>query len=387
MSDDRIDGLLRDWGDQQRRAAEQPDDPIAPVPASRHRIGLLAGAAAASVVLIAAGAIALRDSGTGRADRSGAPLSSPTGLHSSASSPGPPSQQVTYHRLAVTVPASWPINDAVCGIPRGDTVLVPGPTSQCLVPRPPGITWVQLTTAGPFYQDPSYGPLRDRRVQAIEVHGLPATRTTGSLRDGDAVVYVSVPGADAGAIVYSPSRAKADAIARTLQVVDMDANGCATHAPYRALPRYPAPADPAARRSLVPGHPVSMVVCGYVGTGLVGSAEAATADLPRDLTLLGSLPPGYSIDPTVTPRRDTCSTFADPAAALDPDGPVWYTVLVGYEHAPTLVLHARVGICGYLGLTNGAFAAQRGSGTALIEFLEIAHAGAEYRTHVVPAPN
>jgi hypothetical protein len=120
---------------------------------------------------------------------------------------------------------------------------------------------------------------------------------------------------------------------------------------------------------------------------MVGSAEVPPSQLAADLALLRSLPRGYSIDPKVSPRTDTCTTFADPAAALDPDDGIWYAVLVRYRAAPTLVLHARVGDCGYLGITNGAFAAQRGSGLKLVKFLDIARAGAEFRLHVVPAPH
>jgi hypothetical protein len=391
--DDRIDAQLRQWGEQQRRAAQRSDDGAEPMtPYPRRRVGLLAVAAAAAVLLIAGGALALRDStGTPSGkETASAPSASATTTQSTSSTPpaaAPETRQVTYHGLGVDVPANWVINDATCGIPQGDTLLLPGPTLSCLVQRPPGITWVQMTSAGPFYQDPSNGQLEHRRVRRIEVDGHPATRTTGAIRGGDSVVFVSVPAAHAGAIVYSPSQARANAIADTLKVVAMDTHGCASRAQYRALPANPPPAQAAARRSLIPGHPESMTVCGYVGAGLFNGVEVPPAQFAADLAMLRSLPHGYSIDPKVGPRSDTCTTFTDQAVALDPGDPIWYTVLVQYPASPTLVLHARVGICGYLGITNGAFAAQRGPGLELIDFLNLTGTGADFRRHVVPAPH
>ena len=125
------------------------------------------------------------------------------------------------------------------------------------------------------------------RTEHITVEGRPATRVTGRIRPteivGDrrilAVVFVNVPAAQASVVVYSPSVEQARKIAATLAVVDADSSGCAAREPYRALPAIPPPPEPAARNSLVPGHPESMAVCGYVGSGLFAGAEVRASQL------------------------------------------------------------------------------------------------------------
>jgi hypothetical protein len=58
--------------------------------------------------------------------------------------------------------------------------------------------------------------------------------------------------------------------------------------------------------------------------------------------------------------------------------------LVRYRTGPVLVLHARIGECGYLGITNGAVSAQRGKFDLAELLIRPSHVSPGFPEHVVP---
>jgi hypothetical protein len=244
----------------------------------------------------------------------------------------------------------------------------------CTGSIPHGITWVEFADPGQYQR-----PVEHARTRHIGVDGNPATETTGRVQ-GNAVVVVDVRAASARVTVHSPSAQHAERIADTLAVVDVDSHGCVTRATYEPLPATPPPARPAARHELIPGQPTSMAVCGYDPGGLGGSGEVPALSLAADLAMLRGLPPGYSV---ARGHPGSCTDTPDAADSLDRGGD-WYAVLVHYHDGPTLVLHARIGTCGYLGITNGSVSAQRGRFELTDFLIRPSHVSPGFPEYVVP---
>jgi len=357
MADDdqRVDALLRDWARSSR--AEAP--PLAGrIPERRppRRVRSWAPMLAAAVVVLAlAGALTIGRAG--REDRAAGPSRS-TGAPSPSTSTTNPrllpdaSQQVTYHHLAVTVPSSWKINDNHCGSPASDTVLIPGAVASCSAGRKPGITWVEFRSDA---RNLTLGQGAQSRPTRVDGH--PATRIDGS-RDGVAETIVYVPSAQAAVLIGSPSRASVRRLVEGLRVVDRDSRGCPVEQAYRPLDETPRSPIAGTDGSLVPGDPEALVVCAYEGDLLTASGAVPRDELDQDLALLRELPRGLSRVPPNTVADSVCTAPETPHANLDRDGGIWFALRATYPSGATLMLHARLGFCGDLGISNGTRTAQ-----------------------------
>jgi hypothetical protein len=352
------------WTDEQSEA---------PCARPKQRALFAAAAVAIAVAVLAGDIVAARHGGTESADRGSVRRPSSWGTPSITRT-----QQVTYRRLAVTVPASWTLNNARCGSPQGNTVLLPIGTSACRMTRATGITWIELRPSGV-----GVPPIQDAHSNHVTVDRNPATEVTGRV-EGYAVVLIDVPNARASAFVHAPDAATARRLAATIAVVQHDNHGCVSQLSYEPLTTVRAQSNPGTEQSLVPGYPSSMAVCDYTGDLLTAGKEVAPSDFARDLALLRALPRGFSLAPARFNNARNCVDSTDLAASVDRDRRQWYTVLVRYGAAPILVLRARIGFCGYLGITNGVVSGQ--SGIALVHFLDTAPTGPEFPETVQPAP-
>lgn len=378
--DERIDGLLRTWGGEQRQAAHERAGRIAmtkPRPGRRVRwVSVAAAVTVAAAVAIGAAVLTTRSSGREHL---------PVGQSKPATTapPGPSvlagsTKQVTFRHLAVRVPAAWPINDQQCGTPRADTVLVTTSALLCVTLPPRGITWVAFVSAGSGATGAKHATTRP-----ITLDGHPGTERSWSA-NGNTVIQIDVPDAKADMTVTSPSPTRARAIAATLAFVDHDSFGCASESPYRPLTTGGPAAVPGAETSLVPGRPAGISVCSYGGSLLVNGRAVAGADLAKDVAALRSLPRGLSIAHPAAVDGNSCTTPKHPATSLDRFDPEWFAILVHYRSGPDLVLRVRLGLfCGYLGVTNGSVTGQRAQ--ALVELVLNNSVGALLPTSVRPA--
>lgn len=267
----------------------------------------------------------------------------------STSRPAAPveTKRITYRHLAITIPSSWIVDNQRCGTPLGNTILLPGPVFLCYIPRPPGISWAKFVPA----DAPDEFKAAHRR--ALSVGGHRAYELTGTYEKLQAI-FVRVPDASAGILIISPHGDLAAQLAQTLRFVDVDAHGCPAESRYEPLSALPPPEMPGARTTLVPGTPTEIVVCGYQQNLLFQGGEISAGGLGAAVTTLNGLPHGLSRDAHPEPA---CGS--NPPDQLDePDFAEWFAVLVHYADAPDLLLHARVGMCGNLGITNGAATGQ-----------------------------
>ena len=374
--DERIDALLREWADERRSQA--PEVRQRPVIADRpRRLRWIAVATSAAAVAAVATTLALVTSGNGTT----AAQQTPATTNSMPPPPPPPTQQVTYHHLAISVPASWQLNDQHCGAPQGDTVLLPGPVLACLVGEAPDITVVRFR---PVYEPTIVG--NDATWTDDQVDGHFAHRATGRYHSYPAIV-VDVPDAQAAVLITAPTMAEAADLEQTLRVVDVDSYGCHTHQQLVPLIQTPAPTVPGADQSLVPGQPTSLSVCGYESDLLSGSGQVPSDQLDQSVAMLRDLPPGLSRAPDRFNQPVSCTETDDLSLALDRDDSEtpWYEVLVHYRSGDTLTLRVRLAFCGDLGVSNGAVTAQWSND--LVSFVsQFSHVGAATPQYTHPAP-
>lgn len=83
---------------------------------------------------------------------------------------------VGYGHAAIAVPRVWGTNLSRCGVPRRDTVLIddPGAVGNCDLPRPAGVSSVELDTAP---------PVGFRVDETFTVDGVPAERSWTACSD------------------------------------------------------------------------------------------------------------------------------------------------------------------------------------------------------------
>lgn len=353
--DDRIDELLRAWGSERRTGA--PD--VRPTPRTaepeRNRGRWIAVVSAAALVIVLSVALVLAGGGS-------SPKSAGEATQPAATSSPPPTettQQVTYHHLAITVPASWQINDERCGTPQSNTVLLPGGTLGCAVASPSNVTWVA------FGRDQD-SLANDATREETTLDGASAIKWTGVTKDGvggfaDGVpaLVLDVPSADPSVLIASPDRQELDRLASAVHVVNSASDGCPSEEPYRALTDEPMPDHAGADEQLIPGEPASLIVCAYDGEHQLGGSGVVTGEaLTSDVAMLRALPSGLSRAPDNSYDHGSCTQTADPSKALDRDPEAYFIVLARYDSGAVLKLYVRVGTCGDLGVTNGTVTGQ-----------------------------
>jgi hypothetical protein len=357
-----IDDALRRWAQEQTDDA--PDVHVDPdrFGTGRRRPWLAPLAAAAAVLVVAAGVLVVRpwESGSRTFDRA-----IPLDRHSvtpPSVSPSASTRESVFHGLAIDVPKSWPDNATQCGTPIRNTVVFPsGGTLSCLKLEPAGVTSVTWSALGGHH-----APLASAKLTTLVIGGFSATRSVGVVHSPTTihgvpvnkhpssvstthVVDVRVPKLSTMVTIESPSAALADGLAGTLHTRTRDPNGCNARNSLRTLSDVRQPTKAGAESTLIPGTPSRISICRYER----GFFEQGTTLSPRDLEsavrVVNALPPGLS----VTNPRDYLPAVCRPGNRFSDTSSELFQFQIAYPHGQTLTLAARLGYCGKLGITNG----------------------------------
>jgi hypothetical protein len=381
MNDDqqRIDDLLREWGAEQRDTAPDVRVPTERLnrPAGQRRLVAI-GSAAALVVAVAVG-IAFTRSDHNSPTRAG--QSAPPTAASSGESAQPGYQQITYHRLAIDVPADWPLNATRCGAALQNTVILPGVVASCAGGGGADLTYVEMGGS------PAFVPKLDSsETSTITIGTTSATQITGH-RGTSTVIIIDDPDAFASVVITSPDAAEAQRLASSLQVVDVDSNSCQVRTAYRPLTETTDSGRAGATAALIPGTPSAITVCTYRAGLLEHGQPVPAADLASFIDTINALPTGLSRAADQFNTAAKCEPSSPPDAALDRTdyGMYEYTIKVDYDTGPQLTIHARIAFCGDLGASNGSRTGQR---TYELEHLlsSVSGVSVSWPENVHPAP-
>ncbi|GAA2017999.1 hypothetical protein GCM10009839_12520 [Catenulispora yoronensis] len=273
----------------------------------------------------------------------------PQGVSTASPLPVTGSRAWSSHGLQVRVPEKWKANQEHCGEASEDTVLIGGgPSEACLLANPPVVNVVSFGSASNLDRSalsalPALHP--------ATVGGKAAQSAAGRLKDGRTVVVIVVPDLDISVTVKGKDAKLVEQIAATAQLVDADANGCASRV-GTVLPVGP-PTRPGATTTMVPGTPIKAVVCHY-GDGFLG--EQKPTDGPTLLTngspiaanqiggltaLLNALKPGLG-------KWSGLPGSCPPASH---DG---YVFRFSYASGPPVDVYLHTDDCDQLGFSNGA---------------------------------
>jgi hypothetical protein len=296
-------------------------------------------AAAVLAVVVCAGVVSLVWFGIG--GQLGPPsVGSATPTPSGA--PAPTEQEIGYHGLLVTVPASWTINDQHCGTPKSDTVLRDlGGVLACLIPRPPGISSLLLA------EDASSSYSRFQRTDTItNANGVRLER--GRLPD-DPGVAVYVRAVDVFMVIDTVTAAETKSIVESIRLADVDPNGCAMReSQLEPSGAYEPPAS--MHDVMIPGSPSSIAICHYVDRWLRSSAMLEGDLLSEFVEVVNGLAEGTAHAPIDTYDPSFCDEPSSEGGELGSGYVLW---VHGIEPDP-VPLWAHVGICGDLGIDSGA---------------------------------
>jgi hypothetical protein len=346
MSEAELDAMLIDWGNAARTAAEHhPPATLAAAPRRPRRMGWQLTAGAVAVALAAVTAVGLPklvDKGDHRPA-----VSTPATTRTASAPPG--FQVVTFHGLSITVPQSWQVMVGGSCTLNNNIVQLPGGAPLCGMPPYLDLTIVE------FFDNLPLSVISAARTTETTISGLPATRTEGIEGRRPALAY-TVPALHASVLI-KPARGKSgEDLAASLQVNEVDVHGCrAKVSPIATLPLPTGTAHHGPAGMLVPSAPVSAIVCRY-NAGWLESGNLLTGSaLHSFVDTLNSLPPGLSR--ANNPSLMHCGTQdLNDRLAADLEA---YRIEMRYPQGPPMVLFARFGQCGELGISNGIRTAQR----------------------------
>lgn len=279
---------------------------------------------------------------------------------------------VTFHGLAVTVPAAWTANDTQCGEPVHPTVITRGESNACLLGHLPLVDSVRflLTPGGAASQTKGI----EDTVTTIRIPGaaITATESATATQQTSAPgaipfrIKVYLPALHVGALVIGTDERRARALGATLRTTEYDTGGCASTVPSTAtLPTGGPPAYPGAEQQLIPGRPAAILICRYFAGGFERGATIAPARIAAFVVTINGSPPGLSR--SKNPAAPYCRPVDHPPARLTVDAQTdqtgWltanYLVVVRYPGGSAISLLSRWAFCGDLGITNGTIAGQR----------------------------
>jgi hypothetical protein len=348
-----IDDALRRWAQEQTDDA--PDVHVDPdrFGTGRRRPWLAPLAAAAAVLVVAAGVLVVRpwESGSRTFDRA-----IPLDRHSvtpPSVSPSASTRESVFHGLAIDVPKSWPDNATWCGTPTRSTLIYPsGSTAACAIGRAAGITSVEWGVSGEYQ-----GLVTDTSTTEVHIGGVRGTRTVGvlgpqgsTIKNPLHVVRITVPKLSAQVEITSPSTGLADRLAATLHVVTHDQFGCAIRSSVRTLSDAPTPTRPGSDHILIPGTPSAISVCWYEHGFLEHGNSLDRHDSAAAVRLVNALPRGLSIADPKTYLPAVCQPNNHFSDLSDVSIFVFH---VSFPTGKPLTLVSRTSVCGLLGITNG----------------------------------
>jgi hypothetical protein len=276
----------------------------------------------------------------------GDPFAGPVDARSSQpTEPGPPAssgQVIGYHGLVLTVPASWAINDERCGTPSSDTVLRDlGGIRLCLNPRPTGIDSVELV------EDPGR-QLQDFRGTDSFTNPNGVKIEQGRVPDEPGTA-IYVPDVDVLMLIDTVSETRAEAIVDSIELSNTDPAGCAMREMQLDPPASSEPL-PAMHEMLIPGSPSAIAICHYGDNWLLSSAKLTGDELSRFVSVVNGLAEGSVHAPADSYDPSFCD---EPSTEGGERGSGYIVWVFGIDPAP-VPLWAHVGICGDLGIANGA---------------------------------
>jgi hypothetical protein len=207
--------------------------------------------------------------------------------------PADDTQAISYHGIEMRVPASWKVNDTYCGTPMHDTVVVAqGPTPDCLVREPPGLTVVEILTTST--EPDSFGAIYSTvATESVTVDGSPAQRGSGYITRIQARRSVLVlPEQEVVVSIESPDDAMAERLLDSVHLAPVDSNGCAARVSSLTPDRGAKPAYAAA--ALLPPGATSVSICRYRDLQLERSTRLTANDVAQLQSIFGALPVGVS---------------------------------------------------------------------------------------------
>jgi hypothetical protein len=338
MSDADLEAALTEWGRAARSAAgRQPMPDLTPRARSPRHFGWQLAAGVTAVAVAAALAVGLPKL---LAKNNTDPLH---GITSTASAP-PGFQVITYHGLSITVPTSWLVSIGMaCPAPSRNLIVLPGTGPACL---PTEIAIVEFGGLQPMTNITS--------SRQVSIDGVPAVRLEGDL-GRPAVAYV-VASLKASVLIYPTASQPADDLAAGLRVNAVDVHGCRSRI-SNAIEFPPAPTKSGAVDTLIPGQPESMRSCRYEDGWLEQGGTLSGAVLRSFVTTVNGLPPGLSRAGQFGLIQ--CPGGPSVANGEPPPGPGdLYRFEFHYPDGPSVLVTARVGWCGVLGISNGSRSGQ-----------------------------
>ena len=274
----------------------------------------------------------------------------------------------SFHGLAVDVPSSWSTGATRCGIPTENTVvLTDGTFEACGLATAPAVSAVYFVRFDPRYvpripptccsaSDPTGSAPVDRGRHTV-ISGITATQRT-SRPAGDDVFFTetfTVESQRVAVIIRSPDQQTVDAVVATLRMVQSDTNGCASRTDeVDVLPtELREPVRNGAAAELIPGGPVTVTVCRYVGGWLEASRRLAAG--PEVAALVRPLNATASGTSHAGETKQACMPNTPSGTAEDsPATRDGYRIQADYTDGPPIVVIARINGCGDLGASNGS---------------------------------
>ena len=300
------------------------------------RIALLAAVVTAIVCTVAIVRSSLRHPTTASsvvATNISTPFTSP------ARNPG--TKGVTFHGLQVVVPTTWALNATQCGFAISDTVIIGGgPVDGCDMDPAPKVSSLQFMPLS-FYGKQTPQSVGDWKTISLLGHDALQKDTSPTDKLPLFEKQIVIPDIDTVLTLRAPTDGTNQQILATAQIVPTDDLGCS--AQQMAEPKI-EPMKTAANPNpiLVAGF-TKILLCRYGQGAIEQSLNLTAADQMTLANELNNDPSGLShLDQSFT---RTCDDYSNRDT---------YQIIATYPEQKQLILTARIGTCGSLGVSDGS---------------------------------
>jgi hypothetical protein len=175
----------------------------------------------------------------------------------------------------IEVPETWTVNEWGCSQMTANPTVVRGQGGQgrCLSDEPAGKEVALLLSTVWTVDDPQAPQEEPLASSQVEIDGVAAIRTEGTLSDGRYAGSIEVPSRAVAVTVRTRHADVTKHILDSFRLVDVDHLGCAATTGWpKSLPKAEA------GRPLLPEHPVKLVLCLYLGSPRLQSSTELTGD-------------------------------------------------------------------------------------------------------------
>lgn len=250
-------------------------------------------------------------------------------------------QIVAFHGLEISAPPSWQINATRCGTPILDTVVRDeGGVPACLISPPPRVSSVKLQVLPPA------NTLMQHVHAVTNAHGVHLDR--GEADNG--VTGVVVPDVRVLMFIDTISASQTEQIIDSIQLPDVDANGCAMRHPVLDPPAKYQPAEKASlAAAVIPIGARGIAICHYLDNWLASSTTVTGDQLTRLVRAADDAPPGFARPQPGTYAPEICTQ----SSAQGGEQGSGFVLTAHYPERPDVTLWVHIGFCGNLGITNG----------------------------------